>query len=229
MNRASASRGRIVAARIQLITSPLPGGLDALCETVAAAVDAGAGLVQYRRKNTAGGEMTLEARRLAEVCHARDVPLIVNDRLDVALAAEADGVHLGTRDLPWTRARNIAPAPFVLGVTAATTARIRAAIGAGADYAGAGPAFPSETKSDTGPRRELHDYEALAAACAERPGEPLPLVAVGGIGPGRAGPLIAAGCRAVAVSAAVLGAESPASIVEALVREIASASVSMDR
>ena len=220
MGRAAARRSRGLTAEIQLITAPLPSGLEALSAAVAASIDAGVGLVQYRRKNAPARTMALEARRLAEICHARDVPLVVNDRLDVALAVGADGVHLGADDLPWTTGRQLAPRPLILGVTAATPELVARAIEACADYAGAGPAYDTSTKRDTGPRRRASDYVALAASCARRDGDPLRLVAVGGIAPGRVAPLIAAGCHAVAVSGALIRARDPAAAVRALGREI---------
>lgn len=205
------------------MTGSTAGDPGALVRLVASCVDAGVRIVQYREKTASGRARFETARSLVKVCRARGALLIVNDRLDVALAAGADGVHLGRDDLDWASARRVAPAPFILGCTAPTADWIRRAIAAGADYAGAGPARPSRTKPDTGPVLGVDDYGSLARACADRPGDPLPLVAIGGIAPGHARGLLEAGASAVAVSGAIVASDDPAGTARALLDELASA------
>ncbi|UCF67561.1 MAG: thiamine phosphate synthase [Acidobacteriota bacterium] len=207
-------------APVHLITAGRPDGWASVIERVRAALEGGVRVVQYRHKTAPVRQMMEELATLVKMCRASDTALIVNDRLDVALAAGAAGVHLGWNDLPWTWARQHAPVPFVLGCTAASPERVAEAIAAGADYVGAGPAYATTTKKDTGPRLAGRDYAALALACRRRASSPLPLVAVGGIGPGRAAGPVEAGADAVAVSSAILDAADPARVAHDLTQEV---------
>jgi thiamine-phosphate pyrophosphorylase len=154
------------------------------------------------------------------VCRPRGSLVLVNDRLDVALAAGADGVHLGAEDLDWAAARSIAPPGFIIGCTAATIDRVREARSAGASYVGAGPACATTTKFDTGPRLTEEDYARLALACGSAESGRIPLVAIGGIGLGRAAGPVQAGADAIAVSRAIMDSEDPAAITRALLDEV---------
>jgi thiamine-phosphate pyrophosphorylase len=125
--------------------------------------------------------------------------LIVNDRLDVALATGADGVHLGQDDLPLPAARALAPAGFVIGVSTHDEAQARAARDGGATYIGFGPCFPTRTKLNPDP---VVGLDQLARVCRL----PLPVVAIGGIGLDTVGEVVHAGAAAAAVISAVNGA-----------------------
>jgi thiamine-phosphate pyrophosphorylase len=166
--------------------------------------------------------LVAEVRDLLAVCRRRRALLIVNDRLDVALAARADGCHLGEADLPWEEARRLAPPPFILGFSAASEDACRAAVAAGADYIGAGPAYVTGTKPDAGAPLTLGQIGALGRIC-HAGGRPTPLVAIGGVAPGLAAPLIRAGADAVAVISAVMGAADPGEIARRLILEVAAA------
>lgn len=204
--------------RIHLITPP-----DAEWPSVLRAVDqalsAGVRSLQYRDKQASARELVDRAEQLRRLADRFDALLLINDRLDVALAVGADGVHLGGNDLPWERARRLAPRPFLLGCTAPTAAAIDRASASGADYVGAGPAFATKTKEDTGPRLTADDYAQLKRAC-ERAEGPLPLLAIGGIRPGVVAPLIRVGVDGVAVSQGVFAAQSPGKAVEQILREL---------
>jgi thiamine-phosphate pyrophosphorylase len=131
------------------------------------------------------------------VCDAAGAALIVNDRLDVALAAGADGVHLGQDDLPIEAARRIAGGLWI-GVSTHDVAQVRAACAAGADYLGFGPVFATTTKANPDPVAGL---AGLAAACAAAGG--VPVVAIGGVTAAAAPAIYRAGARAICAISAV--------------------------
>ena len=138
--------------RLYLVTDEacLPPGRD-LFDAVEEALQAGVTLVQYREKNGLGKGMLEKARRLIALCHRYNVPLIVNDRLDIALLSGADGVHLGQDDIPVVEARKLAGSRFIIGATAHNVEEALAAEAAGADYLGCRAVFSTKTKKDTVP------------------------------------------------------------------------------
>ena len=161
------------------------------------AVAGGAGAVQYRQKSGNAREMIETARAMREVCVRASVPLIVNDRVDVALAAEANGVHLGQDDFPVATARRLLGAGRIVGVSAGNPDEARQGIADGADYVGFGPVFPTGSKSDAG---EVQGLEKLADFIrAVR----APVIAIGGIGAGNAADAVRSGAHGVAVISAV--------------------------
>lgn len=155
-----------------------------------ALVDAGVDGFQVRAKMLDGRALTALAERVVTAVRPLGARVVVNDRLDVALAAGADGVHLGRVDLPVAAARRVAPG-LVIGATCRTYADVASAAADGADYAGFGPVFATTSKpglpDPLGP-------SAVAAAAGW-----LPLVAIGGIDASRAGEVVAAGAHGVAV------------------------------
>ena len=145
-----------------------------------------------------------------------DVPLIVNDRVEVARAAGADGVHLGQDDLDAARARAILGPDRLIGVSAGTAAEAARVDKASADYAGIGSVYATPTKPDAGAPIGIAGLGALAAALA-----PLPAVAIGGIGAGNAAEVMASGVAdGIAVVSAICGAPDPEAAARALRREI---------
>ncbi|NOY86937.1 MAG: thiamine phosphate synthase [Deltaproteobacteria bacterium] len=163
-------------------------------EVVRRAVAGGATVIQYRDKGAPGGEMVRKGRELARICRSGGVPLIINDRLDVALACGADGVHLGQDDLNPRDARKIAGEDFIIGVSVTTRDEALRARDEGADYLAANGVFPTATKTDLGTSPlGLEGLRTLAAATD------LPLVAIGGIDASNAGDIIRAGASGVAV------------------------------
>jgi len=183
-------------------------------EVVSRAVDGGADAIQVREKDMPARELVAHARAVRTICAPRGVAVIVNDRLDVALAAEADGVHLGADDLPIREARRIAGAALRIGASTHSLAEARAAIEAGADHCGVGAMYESGLKPGLAPSGEAY----LRAFMAEFP--QVPHLAIGGIAPGRVTALAHAGCRGVAVSSAICGAEDPAAVARAIVAEL---------
>lgn len=179
---------------------------------VARAAEAGgAGLIQLRSKN-AGARDLIDAARALKA--ALTVPVIVNDRADVALAAGADGAHLGQGDLPPAAARAILGPGAIIGATAFVPAHMAALDPQVVDYAGTGPVFPTPTKLDK-PVLGVAEFAALARL------SPVPVVAIGGIAEKNAAPPMAAGAAGVAVMRAVGQAPDPASAARALRRAIA--------
>ncbi|MEX2219438.1 MAG: thiamine phosphate synthase [Phycisphaerales bacterium] len=181
-------------------------------EVATAAIDAGAACLQLREKGLPDRELLARARRLVELAGPRGVSVIINDRPEIALLAGADGVHLGQSDIPIHDARRLAGDRLLIGLSAANADQARAAIRAGADYCGLGPMFPTTTKHKptlAGPAL-IRDYLA-DPILAQRTH-----LAIGGITPGNAPALAAAGCKGVAVSSAVCSARDPAAVCRAL-------------
>jgi thiamine-phosphate pyrophosphorylase len=163
--------------------------------------DGGAGILQLRMKDAHAADVLVVARVLAPWCRGRGLPFIVNDRVDVALAAGADGVHLGQDDLPLAAARALVPAGFVVGVSTHDEAQARAAVDGGADYIGFGPCFTTSTKRNPDP---VVGVERLARVCAA---SRVPVVAIGGITLDTVAAVAAAGAAAAAVIRAVNAAD----------------------
>ena len=158
----------------------------------------GARVIQLRDKNRSGASLFTIAKEIRSLCSEYDATFIVNDRLDIALASGADGVHLGQDDIPLTAARALAPRPFIIGISVGTVEEAVRAEEGGADYLGVGPVFPTGTKSDAGP--------ALGADLVRQIREKttIPIIAIGGITFSNAGDVIAAGADGIAVISAVI-------------------------
>ncbi|KAG2498573.1 hypothetical protein HYH03_003324 [Edaphochlamys debaryana] len=170
-----------------------------MAEAVAAAVAGGATIIQLREKDTEGGAFLRAAAEALPICRAAGVPLIINDRVDVALAVGAEGVHVGQGDLPAAVVRALIGPSRILGVSCKTPEEARAAVAAGADYLGSGAALPTGTK-DTG----VIGWSGIRAVCEAA--APVPVVAIGGVGRDNAGEAVASGCAGVAVVSAIFGA-----------------------
>jgi thiamine-phosphate diphosphorylase len=186
-------------------------------ETVLDAVLAGgAGMIQLREKTWPSGTVFPLAQRLRARCRAAGVPFIVNDRVDLALAVEADGVHLGQEDLPPAAARALLTPGMVLGLSTHSVEQAQAAQAAGADYVAVGSMFPTATKPE---------FQLVGPALARRvrPLVRVPLVAIGGITPDNVGEVMAAGADGVAVISAVCGAPDPAAAARRFIDAIAAA------
>ena len=170
-------------------------------EVVEAAILGGVTVVQYREKSASTRRMIYEALELRDLCRRYGVPFIVDDRVDVALAVEADGVHVGQDDMPASLARRLIGHDKVLGVSAENVEQALAAQADGADYIGASPIFATPTKPDAPQPMGVAGLLQMARAC------PLPIVAIGGLNATNAGSMIRAGAAGVAVVSAIVGAE----------------------
>jgi thiamine-phosphate pyrophosphorylase len=185
--------------RLMAITDNVRDGEVGLLRRASAAVQGGATCVQLRLKNVAARDLV---RLAQELVSALDVPVIVNDRADVAIAAGAAGVHLGAGDVPAASMRRIAPPGFIIGVSVGNEAEL--ANVATADYAGIGPMYATPSKDDAGIAMGATGFAALA----KRAG--IPAIAIGGINADNAREAIEAGAEGVAAISAIFGSADPA-------------------
>ncbi len=184
-------------------------------EVVAAAVSGGVTCVQLREKHCSTREFLEEARRVRELLVGTGVPLIINDRLDVALAVAADGVHLGQNDMHLSDARRLVGERLVIGISAESVADAIRAEAEGADYIGVSPVFTTPTKMDTAPPLGLEGLREIRRAVS------LPLVAIGSIRHDNAAEVLRAGADGLAVVSAIVSAPCPRTAAAALRQQIA--------
>ncbi|MQA91920.1 MAG: thiamine phosphate synthase [Gemmatimonas sp.] len=183
-------------------------------EAAQAALQAGVRAIQVRWKDGSPRDTLELADALRRATRAAGALLLINDRVDIALAADADGAHLGDDDLPLPIARQITPSDFILGRSVDTPDEAAAAEVAGADYVGLGPIFNTASKSGLG------DAIGPTGVAAVRDRVSLPIVAIGGIDRSRAAPVIEAGADGIAVIGAIMGALDPYSAARQLVEEV---------
>lgn len=173
-----------------------------LCQAVREALEGGVTMVQYRAKNTDGGVMYETGKNLKAICDEFSVPLIINDRVDVALAIGAAGVHLGQSDLPCKVARELARSyGFIIGVSAHNVEEANQALMDGATYLGCGAVFGSNTKTDAG----FLGLEGLKAICDD---VYLPVVGIGGVNESNYAEVLKAGASGAAIVSGILGADN---------------------
>ena len=185
-----------------VITDPaLLKGRDAVA-VCRAAVHGGATMIQVRWKDGTPAEILELTQALVTDL---PVPILVNDRADIALAAGAAGAHLGWEDVPLEALRPHVPPGFLLGLSVGSEAEANRALGLPADYWSIGPCFATPTKSDAGPPLGPEGFAALA----KRAPEETPVMGIGGITAANAGLILAAGAAGVAVIGAVFGADDP--------------------
>jgi thiamine-phosphate pyrophosphorylase len=176
--------------------------LDRDDEVFARSLVSVAKILQVRIKPAEAGEITRVARMARRVCDEAGAALVINDRVDIALAVRADAVHLGQDDLPLAEARALAGKRLAIGVSTHNPAQVRAAYFGGADYIAYGPIFATRTKTNPDPVQGLAGLrEAVALA------HNVPVVAIGGITPETARDIYTAGASAICAIAAVNGAE----------------------
>ena len=171
-----------------------------LLPSVEEALQGGVTLVQYRSKFKDGGPMYEEALALKALCDRYDVPLIINDRVDVALAVGAAGVHVGQDDLPCAVVRALTGADFVIGVSAHNPEEARLAIAAGADYLGCGAVFGTATKPGVA-KLGLANLRAIRRVATK------PMVGIGGVTADNYGEVLATGADGAAIISGILGAD----------------------
>ena len=194
--------------RFVAITDNVRDGQAGLIQRAAAVAEGGATCIQLRLKDVSARDL---AGLAEELIRSIKVPLIINDRADVALAIGAAGVHLGADDIPVRAVRSFAPPGFIIGASVGWDDEVKNA--EGADYVGIGPVYASGSKKDAGKAIGLNEFSRLAAATG------LPAVAIGGITQRNARAAIEAGAAGIAAIASVFGATDPL----AAAREMASA------
>lgn len=171
-------------------------------QVVDSVLENGATLLQIREKELGDAELIEEARELRKICVSRGVPCIVNDRVEAALEADADGVHVGQSDIRGRDIRAMIGPDRILGITAKTVEQAKAAEEAGADYIGTGAVFGSSTKKDA-ISMTPETFRSIADAVS------IPVVAIGGINAGNAGRLEGCGAAGIAVVSGIFAADDP--------------------
>ncbi|GHT69185.1 thiamine-phosphate synthase [Spirochaetia bacterium] len=168
-----------------------------ITEALEAAIAGGITMVQLREKNASTREFYDIALEVQRITKKHNVPLVVNDRLDIALAIGAEGLHIGQSDMPLRIARRLAGEMMFIGVSAHTVEQARLAEQEGADYLGVGAVFPTGSKADAA-AIGLDRLREIRAAVK------IPAVAIGGIGPANVSQVMATGIEGVAVISAIL-------------------------
>ena len=186
----------------QLVGTGLAG--ERFLDVVREAVAGGADTVVLREHDATAKELFTLATECKEIAHARGAKFIVNHSLDVALAVEADGVHLGWRSLPAREVRKMAPRPFLVGVSAHSVGAAERCANDPVDYLFLGPIFPTPSKAGL---VEPLGVEAIRAA---KKAVKVPVIVIGGIKPENVREVMAAGADGIAVISAIMGAASPA-------------------
>lgn len=189
--------------RVYLVTDSALSQGRPLTEVVKAAVEGGVSCVQLREKTMSTRDFLDLALAVKQVLHPYNVPLIINDRIDVALACGAEGVHLGQSDLPVAHARQLLPAHVFIGWSVENMRDVERALHVPVDYLGVSPVFATPTKTDTQAPWGLDGLRRI------RPMTSLPLVAIGGIHAGNALPVLQAGAEGLAVVSAICSADAP--------------------
>lgn len=175
---------------------------DSLLTVVEQAIKGGATIVQLREKNSSAKDFYEKAKSLKGLLDYYQIPLIINDRIDIAIAVKAAGVHIGQTDLPISIVKEIVPSSFIIGVSVATLEEAKNAELIGANYLGVGSAFPTGTKSDAKLLRKGVLEEITKTVS-------IPVVAIGGITLENVSSLQDRGIAGVAVVSAIMKAADP--------------------
>ena len=200
------------ALRLTLVTNRASAGDRTLADVVAAAVQGGVSCVQLREKHLDTRDFLAQAIALRELLAPHGIPLVINDRVDVALACGAQGVHLGQSDMPVAQARRLLPPRVFIGCSVETMQDVLRSATLPVDYLGVSPIFATPTKTDTQAPWGLDGLRRVRAASA------LPLVAIGGIHAGNAAEVLDAGANGLAVVSAICAAQDPCAAAAALKR-----------
>lgn len=194
---------KIGVGRLHVITDESIQNRFSHVEIAEAAIAGGADTIQFRDKTRSTRELIETAHALRAVCVTRRIPLIINDRADIALAVDADGVHLGRSDLPVAAARGLLGPDKIVGGTAGTLEEALEAEEAGADYVGFGHIYPTSSKEKPGRARGPESLLEIRDALS------IPIIAIGGIGHNNFAPVIEGGAWGIAVIGAVCASEDP--------------------
>jgi len=183
-------------------------------EVIQAAVRGGVTLVQLREKEATTKEFYQEGLKIRAYLKARDIPLIINDRIDMALALDAEGVHLGQEDMPIDAARKILGPQKIIGASVFTPEEAKIAEALGADYLGLSPIFVTETKPELIQHLDIKGIPLLKEAVK------IPVVGIGSMGESNAYEAVKAGLDGVAVVSAICSREDPRAAAEAIKKEV---------
>jgi len=183
-------------------------------EVIQAAVRGGVTLVQLREKEATTKEFYQEGLKIRAYLKARDIPLIINDRIDMALALDAEGVHLGQEDMPIDAARKILGPQKIIGASVFTPEEAKIAEALGADYLGLSPIFVTETKP------ELTQHLGIKGIPLLKEAVKIPVVGIGSMSESNAYEAVKAGLDGVAVVSAICSREDPRAAAEAIKKEV---------
>jgi thiamine-phosphate pyrophosphorylase len=198
------------AMRLYLVTDQSSAGERTLMDVVAAAVQGGVTCVQLREKQLNTRDFLAQAMMLKTLLAPHDIPLVINDRIDVALACGAQGVHLGQSDMPVLKARQLLPPEVFIGWSVETMEDVARSASLPVDYLGVSPIHATPTKTDTQKPWGLDGLRQVRSATA------LPLVAIGGIHAANARAVLLAGADGLAVVSALCAAQDPCAAAAAL-------------
>ncbi|SIQ85684.1 thiamine-phosphate diphosphorylase [Peribacillus simplex] len=187
--------------------------LEELTKIIAESVSGGVSIVQLREKNNSSLSFYKKASALKQLLNELSIPLIINDRVDIALAVAADGIHIGQDDLPLSVVKQMVPEDMIVGVSVSTLEEALEAERNGADYIGVGSVFPTKTKQDA-TLMAIGDLEEICSSVS------IPAVAIGGITADNISALSDSGLSGTAVVSAIMNAESPKSASESLLKII---------
>ena len=205
--------GLLKKVRLYLITDRRLSRGRSEIEVVKRALSGGVDMVQYREKHLPDDEFKQTATELLKVTRRNDIALIINDRVEIAAEIDADGVHVGQKDLDCRKAREMLGGDKIIGVSASNVEQATKAIEAGADYLGLGPIYQTDTKEIDYPRGINLIKEVRAQS-------PIPIFVIGGINPQNVGAVLSAGASGVAVISAIVSADQIASTCRQFVVEI---------
>jgi len=196
--------------KLHLLTDIVVQSRFSHLELTGQGIQGGADVIQFRQKTGSTRELIDTAQLMQKICRAAGVPLIVNDRLDVALAIDADGVHLGQDDFPIDLARRLLGTDKIIGGSASNLEEARKCRQQGADYIGLGPIYTTSSKDDAGPVCGLELLKQVAEQI------PLPIIAIGGIQAENIDELLAAGAYGVAIISAICCRPDPEAATRAM-------------
>ena len=200
--------------KLHILTDTLLQSRFSHIELTGQAIAGGADTIQFRHKLGPTREMIQVATEMKRLCNEKGVIFIVNDRIDVAIASEADGVHLGQDDFPIPLARKLLGDNRIIGGSAATMEDARKCLSDGADYVGFGPVFPTGSKDDAGPVSGIDILREIVETIS------LPIIAIGGIDKGNTPEVMKTGTHGIAVISAVCCKENPEEATKGLYKAI---------
>ncbi len=189
--------------RLQILTDVILQNRFSHLDLTAMAISGGADAIQFRQKTGSTRKMIDIARSMKEMCVKTGVTFIVNDRIDIAIAVEADGVHLGQDDFPAPLARKLLGSDKIIGGSASTIAEAHKCLSDGVDYIGFGPVYPTTSKDDAGPVTGMTILKQVVKEI------PLPIIAIGGVTADNTPEVMLAGAHGIAVISAVCCQEDP--------------------
>lgn len=194
---------------LYLVTDTNICSREKLVSVTEAAIKGGVTLVQLREKDISTREFFAEALELKKLCKHYNVPLLINDRIDIALAVDADGIHIGQSDMPLKVSRKILGPNKIIGLSAGNVNRAVEAVSDGADYLGVGAVFPTSTKKDV-------SNVGIEMLKQVRKSVDIPIVGIGGINPDNISQLYGSGIEGVAVVSCIMGSDDPYAVSKQL-------------